>query len=352
MRCGQCEKKEEWLCSVFLHKRTRLLEKEIARIRQTFRRVAGPGHITDRRNIVGQLHDGVVPPQKIRVVVVRVRLVNKSEKRVEALLPRRTDAVGFTEAPFADEAGRIAAVAQHARHRHFVGAQGLRRVTNLAGVAPHGRVARVFARHQHAPRRRAHRATRVKLRETHPFRREAVEIRRANLRLAVGPQFPVTEVVGEDENDVGLAPQRLRRVGHGSAEETGERSRKTEEACAVRGESAGRHREERTELADEFKPPCEWIEAGRGFSPSFSRCDWAQGVNEREVRGTRSTWQGVSTVRERGACPLASEPMGGRPRPLPATPFLPRPPAPSLNSAARFVKTPSRLRCSRARLAR
>ena len=190
-------------------------------------------------------------------MVVRVGLVDESEKRVEALLPRRSDAVGFTEAPFADEAGRIAAVAQHARHRHFVGAQGLRRVTNLAGVAPHGRVARVFARHQHAPRRRAHRATRVKLRETHPFRSEAIEIRRANLRLAVGPQFPVTEVVGEDENDVGLAPQRLRRVGHGSAEETGERSRKTEEACAVRGESAGRHREERTELADEFKPRCE-----------------------------------------------------------------------------------------------
>ena len=257
MRCGQCEKKEEWLCSVFLHKRTRLLEKEIARIRQTFRRVAGPGHVADRRNIVGQLHDGVVPPQKIRVVVVRVRLVNKSEKRVEALLPRRTDAVGFTEAPFADEAGRIAAVAQHARHRHFVGAQGLRRVTNLAGVAPHGRVARVFARHQHAPRRRAHRATRIKLRETHPFRREAIEIRRVNLRLAVGPQFPVTEVVGEDENDVGLAPQRLRRMGHGSSKEARERSRKTEGECAVRGKSAGRHRKERTELADEFKPRCE-----------------------------------------------------------------------------------------------
>jgi hypothetical protein len=77
-------------------------------------------------------------------------------------------------------------------------------------------VSHVQAGHEHAARRRAHGAARVELREAHALGGELVEVRRLNQLLPVAAEFPIAEIVGEDEDDVWFG--RL-RAGRGDQRE-------------------------------------------------------------------------------------------------------------------------------------
>ena len=58
--------------------------------------------------------------------------------------------------------------------------------------------------HQRAARWRANGAAGVKAGEAHALGGQLVEIGRLDPGLAVAPQIPIAEVIGEDEDDAGL----------------------------------------------------------------------------------------------------------------------------------------------------
>ena len=51
--------------------------------------------------------------------------------------------------------------------------------------------------------------------EPHALAREPVDVRRFDFRRAVATDIPVAEVVGEDDDDVGLGRLKVRRRGGG-----------------------------------------------------------------------------------------------------------------------------------------
>ena len=66
-------------------------------------------------------------------------------------------------------------------------------------------MADVLARHERAARRGAHGIACVDLREAHTVGGDAVDVGSLNALLTVAAEVTVAEVVGEYENDVGLA---------------------------------------------------------------------------------------------------------------------------------------------------
>ena len=64
-------------------------------------------------------------------------------------------------------------------------------------------MATVFARQQHTAGRGADRRAGVVLREAHPAGCQGVNVRGLDLGLAVGSQLSISEIVGQDVNDIG-----------------------------------------------------------------------------------------------------------------------------------------------------
>ena len=97
----------------------------------------------------------------------------------------------------------------------------------------HGRTPRVpvTIRHppaqQAIPARHADRPARVSIRETHPLRRQFVDVRRRNLRLRIEAlRVAIAHVIYEQDEDVGFGwwPRRLigREYGHRREQQCGE----------------------------------------------------------------------------------------------------------------------------------
>ena len=122
---------------------SRLVEKQIAGVHHALGRVAGARNGPDLRDDVGQRHALAVAPEKIRVVIVRVRLVEKTKRVIETVFAGLAFVAGVAEAPLADERSRVTRRLQDARDRDITGAQHLRLGIFCAGVAAHARVAHV-----------------------------------------------------------------------------------------------------------------------------------------------------------------------------------------------------------------
>ena len=69
-------------------------------------------------------------------------------------------------------------------------------------IAPDFRVTKMFARHQHTPRRRTDRCTAVMLGEPHPLCGEPVDVRRRDLLLAIAAEFTPAEIIRKYEYDI------------------------------------------------------------------------------------------------------------------------------------------------------
>ena len=125
-----------------------------------------------------------------------------AEETVKALPKRIAFRSGKAQPPFSKGARRVSLNAKHLRQRPFA----LRKRTlsfraDFAVIAHEG-VAGMPPRQQHAPRRRAHRTTRITLGKTHSRRRQPVNPRRPNLALPVASQFRITEIIRQNENNV------------------------------------------------------------------------------------------------------------------------------------------------------
>ena len=88
-------------------------------------------------------------------------------------------------------------------------------------IVARGCVTAVQPRHQRAARRCANRTARVGLGEAQPLRRQLVDVRRGDVFSAVAAEVTVAEIIGQDEDDVGLvgAKSNRRREKEGGEEE-------------------------------------------------------------------------------------------------------------------------------------
>lgn len=124
----------------------------------------------------------------------------------------------MAEMPFADERCCVVGL-----QRFSDGDLGQRQAVLVVGLDD--RIAKagadgVAAGHQPGARGRADVGGGVKGRELRAFLRHAIEIGRADQFRAVGAEIAIAQIVGEDDDDVGLAARRLgqrlrRRRGEG-----------------------------------------------------------------------------------------------------------------------------------------
>ncbi len=108
---------------------------------------------------------------------------------------------GDAQAPFAERPGGVAGVFEQpgeGGHRRIE-----RRHAVLVAVAPAVDAAGVLAGHQVGPRRGTDRITRVMIGKPYPLGRQAVDVGRLQLLLAVTAEVPVAQVVGQDVDHVG-----------------------------------------------------------------------------------------------------------------------------------------------------
>ena len=145
--------------------------------------------------IVLQANSPAIAPQIGRIVAMSVPLAVIAEETVKALPKRIAFRAGKAQPPFPKGARRVSLNAKHLRQRSFtLRKRSLPFRADFAVIA-HSGVAGMFSRHQHAPRRRAHGATRITLGKTHPLRRQPVNPRRLNLALPVASQLRITEII-------------------------------------------------------------------------------------------------------------------------------------------------------------
>lgn len=135
---------------------------------------------------------------------VRDRRRHRAARREEFHL-RRRDAPLPTEMPLANRRRAIAVLFRESGDGQPVG-RDERRAEMLDDAALQPRPPMISPGEQRVPRRRAHAGGCVPIREAHPLRREPVDLRRLDfptLRL-VALHVAITEVIGEDDEDVGF----------------------------------------------------------------------------------------------------------------------------------------------------
>ena len=146
-----------------------------------------------------------------------------SDKFIEALVHRMGSRIA-SQMPLAEKRRGVARFAEQFRNQDFVRRHADAR---LSLVPDEERIAQagallVAAGHQRRARRRASRPVRVEIRHHESLGSELVELRRAGLGSAVEPDIAIAEVVGQDENNVGLL--RCLQAQYETAEQRGDRN--------------------------------------------------------------------------------------------------------------------------------
>ena len=158
--------------------------------------------------VAPELELAFVPPEKLRIIIVRAHLVEVTEPFVESVAIRDAGRSFVAQSPFADGRRFVGGGLQEFRH-----GQVLRRQRH-ARVSANARMSGVPTGHQAATRGRADGASGIALSEAHSFLRQPIYVRSPNLLLAVTAEVAITKVVRQNENDVGF----VRRTGLEPAE--------------------------------------------------------------------------------------------------------------------------------------
>lgn len=163
--------------------------------------VGGEGWVVQSQPI------GVVP-QRRRVMIVGDALAVVTEEPVETLAQGIAGRSRAAQAPFAKRGGGVTAELEQARQGHCARGQWrLASGLDFAIVADDS-VPGALTGHEHAARRGTNGVAGIMAGEPHALARQLIEIRRANLGLAVTPELSIAQIVGKDENDVGRPEPR------------------------------------------------------------------------------------------------------------------------------------------------
>ena len=145
---------------------------------------------------VVQLYPTIIVPEIGRIGIVSVPLTVVAVEAIEPLLEWIAFGAWETQPPLAERAGRVALGFQQFSQRDLRFRN--RRLTfglHFA-VIPNPRVPGMLAGEEDAAGRRAHGVTGIMLREVHPFRCQAIEVRRVNFLLTETAEIAVTQIVG------------------------------------------------------------------------------------------------------------------------------------------------------------
>ena len=164
--------------------------------------VAGARRILPATVVEEVVVDAVVAPVVGRTTGAAVAV---AQPLVEPTVDRPVGVVR-AQMPLAEVAGAVAVVAEDIGHRHFVVAEHVA----PANGSPAAHTVGIAAGHQRGPSRRAI-AVHMEVAEPHGFVGQAIQVRRLDDRIAVAAQVAVALIVGEQDDDIGLA-WRLRRI--------------------------------------------------------------------------------------------------------------------------------------------
>ena len=126
-----------------------------------------------------------------------------SVEAVEAHFRRVGDRSRIAESPLPEAARGVSGVPEHLGQRVRTGFHRHLSFRIGALVAAYVGVTRMLSRHQRGSRGSRNGGAGVALRECHALICQLLEVWRADQPLSVGADVADTEVVGEDENDVG-----------------------------------------------------------------------------------------------------------------------------------------------------
>ena len=131
---------------------------------------------------------------------------------------QRAEIGQVAEVPLADQGGAVAGLAQQRRQGGVVRwqADALFRAAGQRFLQPDGQAHLVAAGDDGDARGGADRGIGIGLGEAHAARGDAVDVRGLQIRPAVAADIGEAHVVGDDEDDVGLARRGLRRGGAGT----------------------------------------------------------------------------------------------------------------------------------------
>ena len=133
-------------------------------------------------------------------------LVQKAEELIKAA-PLRMKRSGAAQVPLAHQSRRIARVTQMIRHGLLRDGQAnaRRSVLRADGIELKTKPRLVATGHQRRTRGRAKWCGDIAARESRPTRRERIDLRCRDLFPAIAAEFAVTEVVNDDEDDIGFS---------------------------------------------------------------------------------------------------------------------------------------------------
>jgi hypothetical protein len=133
-------------------------------------------------------------------------LVQKAEELIKAT-PLRMKLRRASEMPLAHQSRRIARVTQSIRNgllRDWQ-ANARRGVLRADGIKLKTEASLKTPGHQRRTRGRAKRRGDIAARESRPTRRECIDLRCRNVFPAIATEFAVTEIVNDDEDDIGFS---------------------------------------------------------------------------------------------------------------------------------------------------
>ena len=95
------------------------------------------------------------------------------------------------------------------------------------------------AGHQYTPRRSADGVAGIVLSQPHAFRGQVIQMRGSDLLLSEGTEFPISQVVGQNQHDVGRCRRRVRGImSTGSSDAQSAECRGSENEIESHGDSS------------------------------------------------------------------------------------------------------------------
>jgi len=151
----------------------------------------------------------IIPPQVARKVTMSNRLAVVTEKLIDPFGGGTSRAADWPQAPFSKRTRYEACLLQNHRQSDDLFTDRMLAFSELREqflsllVPSNLSMPQMLPRHQHTASWRTDRCSAVMLCEPNSLRGESINIRRADLLLPVAAEFPVPEIVSENEDDIG-----------------------------------------------------------------------------------------------------------------------------------------------------
>ena len=175
--------------------------------------------------VIVERNPGLVRPKMCRVIVVCDRLAIVAVEAMESLVQWIARASNRPQPPLAECPERLPQAPQGEWQSQFPSRHWLLPLPTFphpSAIFSDVSMSRMLPTHQDTPRRRADIVPRIMRQEPHPLPGHAVQIGCLDFLLPITSQISITEIIGQNENDIGQSrrrgpePQQRKRVNENS----------------------------------------------------------------------------------------------------------------------------------------